>query len=75
MFALRLDFDYLSELPVLVLDVNDDFKNDRIKQEAIIDKVSLSFYFEGFPSDDGGFICFSYMSQTALFLLLVTNNQ
>uniref|UniRef100_A0A3B4F1J6 deoxyguanosine kinase n=1 Tax=Pundamilia nyererei TaxID=303518 RepID=A0A3B4F1J6_9CICH len=36
---LRLDFDYLSELPVLVLDVNDDFKNDRIKQEAIIDKV------------------------------------
>uniref|UniRef100_I3KMU1 deoxyguanosine kinase n=1 Tax=Oreochromis niloticus TaxID=8128 RepID=I3KMU1_ORENI len=45
---LRLDFDYLSELPVLVLDVNDDFKKDRIKQEAIIDKVSLSFYFEGF---------------------------
>uniref|UniRef100_A0A669CVD0 Zgc:110540 n=1 Tax=Oreochromis niloticus TaxID=8128 RepID=A0A669CVD0_ORENI len=44
----RLDFDYLSELPVLVLDVNDDFKKDRIKQEAIIDKVSLSFYFEGF---------------------------
>uniref|UniRef100_A0A668VB71 deoxyguanosine kinase n=1 Tax=Oreochromis aureus TaxID=47969 RepID=A0A668VB71_OREAU len=35
---LRLDFDYLSELPVLVLDVNDDFKKDRIKQEAIIDK-------------------------------------
>lgn len=47
-FAFRLDFDYLSELPVLVLDVNDDFKKDRIKQEAIIDKVSLSFYFEGF---------------------------
>lgn len=36
---LRLDFDYLNELPVLVLDVDDDFKNDLIKQEGIIDKV------------------------------------
>ncbi|XP_040005612.1 deoxynucleoside kinase isoform X1 [Xiphias gladius] len=36
---LRLDFDYLTDLPVLILDVEDDFKNDRIKQEAIIDKV------------------------------------
>lgn len=35
----RLDFDYLKEVPVLVLDVDDDFKNDRIKQEEIIDKV------------------------------------
>lgn len=35
----RLDFDYLNDLPVLILDVDDDFKNDRIKQEAIIDKV------------------------------------
>ncbi|XP_029924347.1 deoxycytidine kinase [Myripristis murdjan] len=35
----RLDFNYLNELPVLVLDVNDDFKNDRIRQEAVIDKV------------------------------------
>ncbi|XP_059208036.1 deoxycytidine kinase 1-like [Centropristis striata] len=37
--SLRLDFQYLDELPVLVLDVDDDFKNDRIKQEVIIDKV------------------------------------
>ncbi|KAM8741119.1 deoxycytidine kinase 1-like [Acanthopagrus latus] len=36
---LRLDFEYLNNLPVLILDVDDDFKNDRIKQEAIIDKV------------------------------------
>uniref|UniRef100_A0A3P9JSC7 deoxyguanosine kinase n=1 Tax=Oryzias latipes TaxID=8090 RepID=A0A3P9JSC7_ORYLA len=36
---LRLDFDYLADLPVLVLDVEDDFQNDGIKQEAIIDKV------------------------------------
>lgn len=35
----RLDFEYLNDLPVLILDVDDDFKNDRIKQEAIIDKV------------------------------------
>uniref|UniRef100_H3C966 deoxyguanosine kinase n=1 Tax=Tetraodon nigroviridis TaxID=99883 RepID=H3C966_TETNG len=35
----RLDFDYLNDLPVLVLDVDDDFKSDGIKREAIIDKV------------------------------------
>lgn len=39
MCVFRLDFEYLNDLPVLVLDVDDDFKNDRIKQEAIIDKV------------------------------------
>ncbi|KAF0022911.1 hypothetical protein F2P81_024892 [Scophthalmus maximus] len=33
-----LDFDYLNDLPVLVLDVDDDFKNDRIKQEGIINR-------------------------------------
>ncbi|XP_035481560.1 deoxycytidine kinase 2 [Scophthalmus maximus] len=37
--SLRLDFDYLNDLPVLVLDVDDDFKNDRIKQEGIINRV------------------------------------
>lgn len=40
----RLDFDYLNDLPVLILDVDDDFKNDRIKQEAIIDKVVILSY-------------------------------
>ncbi|KAK6474653.1 deoxycytidine kinase-like [Huso huso] len=35
----QVDFEYLKDLPVLVLDVNDDFKNDKIKQECIIDKV------------------------------------
>lgn len=40
----RLDFDYLNDLPVLILDVDDDFKNDRIKQEAIIDKVHVLSY-------------------------------
>lgn len=37
----RLDFDYLADLPVLVLDVEDDFQNDGIKQEAIIDEVGF----------------------------------
>lgn len=37
--TLRLDFDYLNEIPVLILDVDDDFKNDRIKREDIMDKV------------------------------------
>ncbi|XP_060942221.1 deoxycytidine kinase 2-like [Limanda limanda] len=37
--SLRLDFDYLNHLPVLTLDVDDDFKNNRIKQEVLIDKV------------------------------------
>ncbi|XP_041864291.1 deoxycytidine kinase 2-like isoform X1 [Melanotaenia boesemani] len=36
---LRLDFEYLNDLPVLILDVDEDFKNDHIKQEVIIDKV------------------------------------
>ncbi|XP_006632015.1 deoxycytidine kinase 2 [Lepisosteus oculatus] len=35
----NVDFEYLKDLPILVLDVNDDFKNDKIKQEAIMDKV------------------------------------
>ncbi|XP_068187736.1 deoxycytidine kinase 2-like [Antennarius striatus] len=36
---LRMDFEYLNDLPVLTLDVDQDFKSDRIKQEALIDKV------------------------------------
>lgn len=35
----RMDFEYLKDIPILVLDVNEDFKNDRIKQEAVVDKV------------------------------------
>lgn len=38
----RLDFEYLKDLPVLVLDVNDDFKNDRIKQQEVVDKVNTN---------------------------------
>ncbi|XP_075698233.1 deoxycytidine kinase 2-like isoform X2 [Rhinoderma darwinii] len=37
--TLQLDFESLRHTPILVLDVNDDFKNDKIQQEALIDKV------------------------------------
>ncbi|CAL8268640.1 unnamed protein product [Merluccius merluccius] len=37
--TMQQDFAYLKDVPVLILDVNEDFKNDKIKQEAIIDKV------------------------------------
>lgn len=36
----RVDFENLKEIPILVLDVNEDFKNDKIKQEYLMDKVS-----------------------------------
>ncbi|KAM3869021.1 deoxycytidine kinase 2-like [Diretmus argenteus] len=47
----RVDFDYLNDLPILILDVTDDFKNDRIKQQALIDKVKefLSTLTQEFP--------------------------
>ncbi|KAJ8348376.1 hypothetical protein SKAU_G00269650 [Synaphobranchus kaupii] len=35
----RLDFENLKDIPILVLDVNDDFKSDKIKQEALLDEV------------------------------------
>lgn len=43
----RVDFENLKEMPVLVLDVNEDFKNDKIKQEYLIDEVSknISLHF------------------------------
>lgn len=39
----RVDFEYIKEIPILVLDVNEDFKNDKIKQEYLIDKVSIKY--------------------------------
>ena len=35
--------EFMNDVPILVLDANEDFKNDRIKQEAILDKVSLNY--------------------------------
>lgn len=45
----RLDADYLNELPVLVLNVDDDFKSDRIKQEGIVHEVPHPPSFPQFP--------------------------
>lgn len=38
-----MDFDYLCEVPVLTLDVNDDFKDDKFKCADMIEKV-LTFF-------------------------------
>ena len=37
--TMRVDFENLKEIPILVLDVNEDFKNDKIKQEYLIDEI------------------------------------
>ncbi|XP_033834731.1 deoxycytidine kinase 2-like [Periophthalmus magnuspinnatus] len=37
--TLRVDFEYLNHIPILVLDVNQEFKNDRILQHELMDKV------------------------------------
>lgn len=39
----RVDFENIKEIPILVLDVNEDFKNDKIKQEYLIAKVSIKY--------------------------------
>ncbi|CAL8307550.1 unnamed protein product [Gadus morhua 'NCC'] len=33
------EFAFMNDVPILVVDADEDFKNDRIKQEAILDKV------------------------------------
>ncbi|KAJ8276284.1 hypothetical protein COCON_G00080360 [Conger conger] len=35
----RLDFESLKDIPILVLEVNDDFKNDKIKQQVLLGEV------------------------------------
>ncbi|KAM9603930.1 deoxycytidine kinase 2 isoform 2-T2 [Morphnus guianensis] len=48
--TMRVDFENLKEIPILVLDVNEDFKNDKIKQEYLIDKVSIKCFLICFSS-------------------------
>ncbi|KAG8593390.1 hypothetical protein GDO81_000813 [Engystomops pustulosus] len=36
---MRTDFAYLQDVPILTLDVNEDFKDDKQKQECLIEKV------------------------------------
>ncbi|KAJ7421992.1 Deoxycytidine kinase [Willisornis vidua] len=40
--TMRVDFENLKEIPILVLDVNEDFKNDKIKQKYLIDQLVLT---------------------------------
>lgn len=47
----RVDFENIKKIPILVLDVNEEFKNNKIKQEYLIDKVSIKRW--------GICICFS----------------
>lgn len=39
----RIDFEYLSEVPVLTIDVNEDFKNNENRSGNMIEKVRDSF--------------------------------
>lgn len=40
--AHSMDFEYLSDVPVLTIDVNEDFKGNKIKSADMIEKVSDS---------------------------------
>lgn len=37
--SFSMEFDYLSEIPILTLDVNEDFKGDKEKYTNLIEKV------------------------------------
>ncbi|XP_056146730.1 deoxycytidine kinase [Lampris incognitus] len=37
--TMHMEFDYLSNVPILTLDVNDDFRNDKVKCADMIEKV------------------------------------
>lgn len=38
-----MDFEYLGEVPVLTIDVNEDFKNSKNKSGNMIEKVRDNF--------------------------------
>ncbi|KAM6470300.1 LOW QUALITY PROTEIN: deoxycytidine kinase 2-like [Liasis olivaceus] len=42
--TMKMDSDKLKDMPILVLDVNEDFRNDEIKQEYLLEQVSISPY-------------------------------
>lgn len=43
-FLYRTDFEYLQEVPVLTLDVNEDFKSNKDKHENMIEKVKAGLF-------------------------------
>lgn len=38
-YVFSMDFEYLKEVPVLTLDVNDNFKDNKVKCADMIEKV------------------------------------
>lgn len=40
LLAPRMEFEYLNDVPVLTIDVNEDFKGDEVKRADMIEKVS-----------------------------------
>lgn len=36
----RTEFDYLSEVPILTIDVNEDFQENKVKGANMVEKVS-----------------------------------
>lgn len=40
LLAPRMEFEYLNDVPVLTIDVNEDFKGNEIKRADMIEKVS-----------------------------------
>lgn len=43
LLAHSMEFEYLSDVPVLTIDVNEDFKGNEIKSAHMIEKVSDSW--------------------------------
>lgn len=42
LLAPRMEFEYLSDVPILTIDVNEDFKGNEMKRADMIEKVSDS---------------------------------
>lgn len=42
LLAPRMEFQYLSDVPILTIDVNEDFKGNEIKRADMIEKVNDS---------------------------------
>lgn len=40
LLAPRMEFEYLGDVPVLTIDVNEDFKGNEMKRADMIEKVS-----------------------------------
>lgn len=41
-----MEFDYLNDVPILTLDVDEDFKGDKVKCADMVEKVRDSFIYD-----------------------------